>query len=486
MKTLQRPSQANIGHLPLPLAAALSLVAMIGLRPTTVMWLIAAIALGAIAVWPCVRPHAGPMRLAQRRCRPLAPVAADYSVRDRDDRVLGARGRPNTTAATCSARATSRREYLQRYRERGDIGDVVARASTWRSDRCARSRTATRPPRSTSASALRRAAPLSTTRSRVTRHIETYRPGRSRHARSAKRRSTSSWAATPTQSDRRPPERRTARPDDDATRARYADDALRRADRPPGARPRAVRARRRRTRTRRLRRPARRRARGTISASGELAFEAGDNDARAGRTSGRALRTFPNYSEANRVLARVELRASPVAGVPRRGATRRPQVVPYPEVLGYEADAQRALGDTAGGRADRRSDPHDRADRQRAARSPTGCSRSTTPSTTRTSTTRTASRSASWPCATTSSPTIRWRGRPRMDGHWDEARARIGKARPVRHRKRAARLPRRHRSRCTSGDRDAARRWLDRAVALNPQFDGAYADDARAKLTELR
>ena len=76
--------------------------------------------------------------------------------------------------------------------------------------------------------------------------------------------------------------------------------------------------------------------------SGELAFEAGDDET-AIADERDALGTFPEYADANRLLARF------TCAMHRwddclAAATASARVVPYPEVLGYEVDAQRALG----------------------------------------------------------------------------------------------------------------------------------------------
>ena len=81
---------------------------------------------------------------------------------------------------------------------------------------------------------------------------------------------------------------------------------------------------------------------------GEMAFEAGDNDS-ALADEDEALTVFPNYSEANKLKAKFLCalkRWQPCLDA----ATASANVVPYPETLGYEADAQRALGDVEGAR----------------------------------------------------------------------------------------------------------------------------------------
>jgi tetratricopeptide (TPR) repeat protein len=83
--------------------------------------------------------------------------------------------------------------------------------------------------------------------------------------------------------------------------------------------------------------------------AGELAWSAGNGDA-AERQFHEALAIFPRYQRAHSGLARLywSERRWPEA---RDAATRGAELVPLPETLGYEADAQRALGDAAAARA---------------------------------------------------------------------------------------------------------------------------------------
>ena len=87
------------------------------------MWLITAIALGAIAVWPF---YVGNRADAARASAlpTAAPVVADYLTRDKTiafwERAV-AEQHPGDMLSPGKLSA----EYLQRYRERGDIGDVV-------------------------------------------------------------------------------------------------------------------------------------------------------------------------------------------------------------------------------------------------------------------------------------------------------------------------------------------------------------------------
>ncbi|HKU67546.1 MAG TPA: hypothetical protein VJP85_07215 [Candidatus Baltobacteraceae bacterium] len=80
--------------------------------------------------------------------------------------------------------------------------------------------------------------------------------------------------------------------------------------------------------------------------SGELAFSAGDV---AGAMSEErlAIAQFPNFEQAYRALARF-CWATKDWHCALDTAVRGANIIPEPETLGYEADAQRALGDAAG------------------------------------------------------------------------------------------------------------------------------------------
>jgi tetratricopeptide (TPR) repeat protein len=214
---------------------------------------------------------------------------------------------------------------------------------------------------------------------------------------------------------------------------------------------------------------------------GEMAFEAGDNDTAIADES-EALNVFPNYSEANRFKARFECALHRWQAC-RDDATASANVVPYPETLGYEADAERALGDRA---AAARTDDlirtverigntqhiSDRllaiyysehrihvADAYRIARN------------------ELAVRDDIF-----TEDTLAWAAA--MDGRWNEARVHI---------RRALRfdtensLLQYHAGIIALhfGDRSEAKARLERALALNPSFHPYYADDARAQIARL-
>ena len=88
-------------------------------------WLIAATALIAVAAWPAFsRSVTGSAASADpvMRLTP-APVKPDYTYRDANVAFFESRYRKNAQDMIVPRMLSS--EYLQRYRERGDIGDVL-------------------------------------------------------------------------------------------------------------------------------------------------------------------------------------------------------------------------------------------------------------------------------------------------------------------------------------------------------------------------
>jgi tetratricopeptide (TPR) repeat protein len=215
--------------------------------------------------------------------------------------------------------------------------------------------------------------------------------------------------------------------------------------------------------------------------SGELAFEAGDNDA-AIADEREATQVFPGYADALRAQARFECALHRWNDCLTH-ATASANVVPYPETLGYEADAQRALGDAAGaartndligtieriGNAQHISDRllaiyysehrihvHDAyaiARRELAVRDDIF-----------------------------TEDTLAWAAA--ADGRWSEARAASAKA--LRFDTENS-LLQYHAGVIAQhfGDVSQAKRRLQKALALNPAFHPFYADDARARLRAL-
>jgi tetratricopeptide (TPR) repeat protein len=82
--------------------------------------------------------------------------------------------------------------------------------------------------------------------------------------------------------------------------------------------------------------------------AGELAFEAGDAWA-AEREERSALAIFPGDAKAYNALARIYCARHRWQDA-RDAATHGADLIPLPETLGYKADAQRALGDSDGAR----------------------------------------------------------------------------------------------------------------------------------------
>lgn len=440
----------------------------------TVMWIIAAVALGAIAVWPAyVRNNTDAVRAAALPT--AAPVAADYLTRDRViafwEKASAEHHRGDMmTPGKLSA------EYLQRFRERGDIGDVT------RALHQAQLSLAAQPYGNAAAENDLGSALLSLHRFKdalaVTRHTERFDPGDP--VLSVREASVDlelgRYAAAKKLIDYLDGHRSK---DDDAS---GLDTLMTRYDELTGH---LARARERFTKT-----TADANAQYSSGAqarawywfrSGELAFEAGDNDT-AIADERQSLTVFPNYSEANRMLARF------TCAMHRwqeclTAAQASAAVVPYPEVLGNEADAQRALGQTTQaaqtddlihtveriGNTEHISDRllaiyysehHENLDDAY----------------------RIAKRELAVRDDIFTDDTLAWSAA--MDGHWNEARTRI--ARATQYGTENALLDY-HAGMIALhfGDKVEAKRRLAQAIALNPHFHPFYADDARARLAVL-
>jgi tetratricopeptide (TPR) repeat protein len=214
---------------------------------------------------------------------------------------------------------------------------------------------------------------------------------------------------------------------------------------------------------------------------GEMAFEAGDNDAALGNER-EAVTIFPNYADALRTLARIECAQHDWQQC-LADAVASSNIVPYPETLGYKADAQRALGDAAGAAAtndlihtvgvlgdkqhitdrllaiyyaDHRLYPHDAyaiAKRELGARDDIF-----------------------------TEDTLAWAAA--MDERWGEARTRIAAA--LRFGTQNSLLEY-HAGIIAAhfGGRAEAKAHFARALALNATFHPVFADDARARLASL-
>jgi tetratricopeptide (TPR) repeat protein len=216
---------------------------------------------------------------------------------------------------------------------------------------------------------------------------------------------------------------------------------------------------------------------------GELAFEGGRMD-EAVADERTALGMFPNLALADNALARFEL-ARHHWRAALDAATAGANIVPLPETLGYEADAQRALGDGAAAAQtqdlivaiERIGNAYRVNDRLIAIYYSEHGIRLDD-----------ALRIARREIAVRhdeiyAQDTLAWAAA--MDGRWDEAR--IAMAHAIRYDTQDARLQF-HAGMIALhfGDRTEARSRLERALALNPQFHPAYADEARAVLATLR
>ena len=215
--------------------------------------------------------------------------------------------------------------------------------------------------------------------------------------------------------------------------------------------------------------------------TGELAFEAGDNDG-AIADEKHAIEVFPNFADAFRAEARFECALERWQAC-LESARSSAAIVPYPETLGYEADAQRALGEASDAAAtddlivtiekigntqhisDRllaiyysehrthAMDAYAIAKRELAARDDI-----------------------------LTEDTLAWAAA--MAGAWDQARVADRKA--MRFDTEISLLQYHAGVICEHfGERDRAKRYFEKALALNPQFHAVYADDARARIAKL-
>jgi hypothetical protein len=215
--------------------------------------------------------------------------------------------------------------------------------------------------------------------------------------------------------------------------------------------------------------------------SGELAFEAGDVDA-ALDDERRAVEILPTYGDALRASARFTcaLHAwQDCLAFARRSAA----ITPYPETLGYEADAQEALGqaeDAAQTRdlieaVERAGNAQRISDRLLAVyyadhRLHAGDAYAV------------ARRELSVRDDIFTEDTLAWAAA--MDGRWSEARSAIAKALRL-HTENSLLDYHAGVIALRVGDRPAAKAFFASALALNPRFHPVFADRARAELASI-
>lgn len=216
--------------------------------------------------------------------------------------------------------------------------------------------------------------------------------------------------------------------------------------------------------------------------AGELAFSGGDVDA-AKQDERDALGMFPNFAQAYNSLARF-CWATHDWNCTLDAATKGANIVPLPETLGYKADAQRATGDRAGAAQtdslifaiERIGNAYHVSDRLLAIYySEHGIRLDDALKIAR----REVKIRGDEIYA---QDTLAWAAA--MDSHWDEARIAMNKA--IRYDSEDPRIQF-HAGMIAShfGDKESARKHLQRAIALNSQFHPVYADEARSELAKL-
>jgi tetratricopeptide (TPR) repeat protein len=439
--------------------------------PALITWTVAAIALIAIALWPQYVEH----RTDEARAASFptaAPVTKDYLLRDKTIAFWERAVRERHPGDMLSPQNLAE-QYLQRYRERGDIDDVLRAQhmayAAWRAQ-----------PRF-NVPAMVAVASVDLTLHRfkealaMTKAIESFdKNDEQMEVREASLdMEIGRYAAARHVLDHLPPEGRfdIAR---DTIEARYAELTGHLAEaRTLLERPTALA-------NSQFDSPAQSRA-WFFFRSGEMAFEAGDNDA-AIDDENQATRIFPGYADALRAQARFECALHRWNDCLTH-ATASANVVPYPETLGYEADAQRALGDAAG--AARTDDLIRTIERIGNAQHISDRLLAIYYSEHRIHTADAyaiAHRELAVRDDIFTEDTLAWAAA--MDGRWGEARTAIGKALQF---DTENSLLQYHAGVIAQhfGDLEQAKRRFHKALALNPQFHQTYADDARARLAAL-
>jgi tetratricopeptide (TPR) repeat protein len=442
------------------------------IRATTALtWIVAAFALAAIALWPTfVRQRESAARAATFPTP--APANADYLLRDRTIAFWEGMVRKHLSDDMLSPRQLAM-QYLQRYRERGDIDDVLrARSMAELSLR-------EQPRGNIGADVALASVELTLHQFKAalaeTKHLERIDPT---EIQMRIREASLDLELGDYASAQRIIAHLTPRKSFDIAR----DTLVARYDELTGhlAEAREIFERTTAEQNSILDTPAQQRA-WFFFRSGEMAFEAGDNDA-ALDDEDQALAIFPNYADANRLKARFACALKRWTEC-RDAAAASANVVPYPETLGYEEDAERALGAAAD--ADRIADliqtiekignaQHisDRllaiyyAEHRIHAADAFAIAR----------------RELRARDDIFTEDTLAWAAV--ADGRWNDARAAAGKA--LRFDTENS-LLQYHAGIIALhfGDRDDAKRRFQKALSLNPSFHPFYADDARAQLARL-
>ena len=215
--------------------------------------------------------------------------------------------------------------------------------------------------------------------------------------------------------------------------------------------------------------------------SGEMAFEAGDDDA-AIAFEKQANGVFPNDVDALRAEARFECALHRWSDC-LASATASANVIPYPETLGYEADAERALGNAAA--ATRTNELIETVERIGNAQHISDRLLAIYYSEHRIHVADAyaiAKRELAARDDIFTEDTLAWAAA--MDGKWSEAKVRSAKA--LRFGTENSLLLY-HAGVIAEhfGEREQAKRDFKKALALNPSFHQTYASDARARLASL-
>ena len=439
---------------------------------TILTWATTAIALGAIALWPAYAERG--VDAAHAASLPtMAPVGADYQQRDKLIAFWEKAVAEHHTEDFLSPSQLAD-QYLQRYRERGDIDDVL------RAGHEARLSLKARPRFNVQGDVELGSVELTLHKFKdalaETKFIESYNPGdpNMKIREASLDLELGDYAGAKRIVDALGHRESYAAISQDTLVARYDEltghltEARRLFERPTAYENAQYDV------------PAQQRA-WFYFRSGELAFEAGDNGA-AIADEAQALAIFPGYVDATRAQARFDCALHRWQDC-LESAKASAQVIPYPETLGYEADAERALGNEADARrtddlietVERIGNAQHISDRLLAIyysehRIHTGDAYGI------------ARRELAVRDDIFTEDTLAWAAA--MVGRWTEARAAMRKA--IRFDTENS-LLQYHAGAIALhfDDRDEARRRFERALALNASFHAVYADDARAQLRSL-
>jgi tetratricopeptide (TPR) repeat protein len=427
-------------------------------------------AIAAVALWPRYLAHSTNVAAAEG-LPTMAPVTADYAQRDKLVAFWEKANGEHHPGDMISPDHLAE-QYLQRYRERMDIDDVL------RAERAAKQSLAAQPYGNLPGELELASVELTLHRFHeaiaITDHIESYDAGDvAMYPRDASlAMEVGDYARAERKLDAVPEKRR----DDgwNVVDSRFLELTGHLAE------ARALLARTSAFQNSAFDAPAQQRA-WYFFRQGEMAFEAGDNDAALGFER-EAVTVFPNYADALRTLARIECAQHDWQQC-LTDAVASSTIVPYPETLGYKADAQRALGDAGG--ADQTADlihavgklgdkQHitDRllaiyyADHHVYSHDAYAIAKNEL--------------NARDDIFT--EDTLAWAAA--MDGRWDEARTAIAKAERY-HTENS--LIAYHAAIIDAhfGDKAGEKAELERALALNKAFHPVFADDARSRLAAL-